>query len=116
MDLVVARFQYAVPAIAGQILVNDLNRIDAVFAKASRWQLTSTVPRKADIVNNADKKLFHSTLNPTRCLHHMLPPKKMLTVDVYAPKDTVEYYPWQKPNVVRTASSSGVCIAMPTIS
>ena len=32
--LVVARFQYALPVIAGQILVNDFNGIDAVFAKS----------------------------------------------------------------------------------
>ena len=54
--LVVARFHYALPAIACQIIVNDFNRIDAVFAKASRWQLTSIVPNAADIVDNADKK------------------------------------------------------------
>ena len=41
MGLVVARFHYALPAIAGQISMNDLHRIDAVFAKAFRWQLTS---------------------------------------------------------------------------
>ena len=76
MGLVVARFHYALPAIAGQILVSDLHRIDAVFAKAFRWQHTSIVPRAADIVDNADKKLFHSPLNPTHCLHHMLPPKQ----------------------------------------
>ena len=55
MGLVVARFHYALPAIAGQISVNDLNRIDAVFTKAFRWQLTSIVPSAAEIVDNADK-------------------------------------------------------------
>ena len=76
MGLLVACFQYGLPAIAGQISVNDLNRIDAVFAKASRWQLTSIVPSAADIVDNADKKLFHSALHLTHCLHHMPQPKK----------------------------------------
>ena len=76
MGLVVARFQYALPAIAGQILVNDLQRIYAVFAKSSRWQLTAIVPSAADIVDNADKKLFLSALNPAHCLHDMIPPKK----------------------------------------
>ena len=46
----------------------------------------------------------------------MLPPEKMLTEDVYVSKDMVAYYPWQKPNVIRTASSSDVCITMPSIS
>ena len=34
MGLVVAGFQYALPAIDGQILVDNLNRIDAVFCKS----------------------------------------------------------------------------------
>ena len=102
MGLAVVLFQYALPAIAGQISVNELNRIDAVLAKAFRWQLTSMVPSAADIVDNADKKLFYSAVKPTHFLHHMLPPKKMLTVDVYASKDMVAYYPWQKPNVIRS--------------
>ena len=36
MGLVIAHFQYAPPAIAGQISVNELSRIDADFAKALR--------------------------------------------------------------------------------
>ena len=47
MGLVVARFQYALPAITGQILVDDLN-IDDVFAKAFRWWRTLIVPSAAD--------------------------------------------------------------------
>ena len=39
MGLVVARFQYALPTIAGQISVNDLNRIDVVFCKS--FQVTA---------------------------------------------------------------------------
>ena len=74
--LAFSTIEYALPATSGQISVNDLNRIDAVFAKASRWQLTSIVPSAAAIVDNTYKKLFHSALNPTHCLHHMLPSKK----------------------------------------
>ena len=44
--------------------VNDLNRIDAVLAKASRWQLTSIVPSAADIVDNANKN--YSTTTTTK--------------------------------------------------
>ena len=116
MGIVVARFHYALPAISGQISVNDLHKIDAVFAKAFRWQLTSIVLSAADIVDNADKN--YSTLPSTPpiaytiCFH----PRKILTVDVHASKDIVAYYPWQQPNVIRTASSSSVSIAMPSIS
>ena len=52
----ILHFHYALPAIAGQILVNDLQRIDTVFAKAFMWQLSSVVLSAADIVDNADKK------------------------------------------------------------
>ena len=62
--MVVARFKCALPVIAGQILMASLNRIDAVFAKAFMWQLTSIVPSAADIVDNADKKNY-STLPST---------------------------------------------------
>ena len=87
------------------------------FSKVFRWQLTSIVPSAADIVDNADKKkLFHSALNPIHCLHNMLPPITILTVDFYASMDMVEYYLWQKPNVTRTSSLSGVYIAMLSIS
>ena len=116
IGLVIARFHYALPAIAGQISVNGLHRIDAVFAKAFRWQRTSRVPSAADIVVNAIKN--YSTLPSTPpiaytiCFH----PTKMLTIDVHASQDMVEYYPWQKPNAIRTASSLGVCIAMLSIS
>ena len=72
MSLIIAHFQYALPAIVGQILVDDLNRIDAVFAKAFRWQLTSIVPSTADRVDNVDKILFHSALNPTHCLYSIV--------------------------------------------
>ena len=115
LGLAVACFQYALPAIAGQSSVNDLNRIGPVFAKACRWQLNSIVPSAAD-VDNADKKLCHSALNPpiayTICFH----PKKKVMVHVYTSKDMVKYYPWQKPIVIRTTSSSGVYIAMICIS
>ena len=31
--LIIARFQYALPAFAGQLTISDINRIDAIFAK-----------------------------------------------------------------------------------
>ena len=116
MGLVVARSHYALPAIAGQILVNDLNRINAVFAKAFRWQLTSIVPSAADIIDNADKKLFHSALNPTHCLHHMLSSIKNAHGRCIRIKGYGRVLPKEEPNVIRTASSSGVCIVMFSIS
>ena len=43
MAPVVARIQYALPALARQLSADDLQRVDAVFNKARRWQLTSIV-------------------------------------------------------------------------
>ena len=36
MSLVVARFQYALPALAGHLSADDLRKVDAVFNKARR--------------------------------------------------------------------------------
>ena len=40
MALVVAKFQYLLPALADQLSAGDLRKADAVFNKARRWQLT----------------------------------------------------------------------------
>ena len=50
MALVVARFQYALPALAGQLSADDLHKVDAVFRKARRWQLTSHTLYSADLI------------------------------------------------------------------
>ena len=104
MGLDIAHFHYALPAIADQISINALHRIDAVLAKAFRWQLTSIVPSVADIVDNANKKLFHSALNPTHCLHHMLPLKKNARGRFIRFTGHDRVLPKAKPNVIRTAS------------
>ena len=80
MALVVARFQYALPALTGQLSANDLRKVDAVFNKAWRWQLTSHTPYPAVLIEQCDKHLFLATLNPTHCLHSILPPKKNIYV------------------------------------
>ena len=76
MALVVARFQYTLPALAGQLSADNLRKVDAVFNKARRWQLTSHTLYSADLIEQCDKHLFRVALNPTHCLHSILPPKK----------------------------------------
>ena len=39
-------------------------------------QLTSHTPYSADLIEHCDKHLFRAALNPTHCLHSILPPKK----------------------------------------
>ena len=73
---VVARFQYALPALAGQLSDDDLHKVDAVFSKARRWQLTSHTSNSADLIEHCDKHLFRAALNPIHCLHSVLARKK----------------------------------------
>ena len=75
--LVVARFQYALPVLAGQLSADDLHKVDAVFYKACRWQLTSHTPNSADLIEQCDKHLLRADLNSIHCLHRMLPQRKI---------------------------------------
>ena len=74
--LVAARFQYSSPELAGQFSADDLRKVDAVFNKARRWQLTSHTPYAADLIEQCDKHLFRAALNPTHCLYSILLPKE----------------------------------------
>ena len=76
MTLVAVRFQYVLPALTGQISADDLHKVDPVFNKARRSQRTSHTPNSADLIEQCDKHPFQAALNPTHCLHSMLPPKK----------------------------------------
>ena len=76
MALVAARFQYALPALAGQLSADDLHKVDAVFNKARRWQLTSHTQNSADLIKHCDKHLFRAVLHSTHCLHCMAAPKE----------------------------------------
>ena len=58
MGLVIVRFQYALPAYAGQITVSDINRIDAIFAKGFKWHLRTKLFKCDDIIKHSDKRLF----------------------------------------------------------
>ena len=76
MALVVARFQYALSALAGQLSAEYLRKLDAVFNKAWKWQLTLHTPYSVDLIEQCDKHLFREALNSTHCLHSILPLKK----------------------------------------
>ena len=80
MALVVARFQYALPALAGQLSADDLRNVDAVVNKVRGWQLTSHTPYSADLIEQYDKHLFRTALNPTNCLPSILPQRKICMV------------------------------------
>ena len=63
MGLVIARFQYALPAYAGQITASDINRIYAVYAKGFKWRLTTKLFKADDIIEHSDKQLFRAVLD-----------------------------------------------------
>ena len=78
MAIVVARFQYALPALAGQLSPDDLHKVDAVFNKARRWQLTSHTHYSADLIEQCDKHLFRVALiPPTVCIAYYPQKKNM---------------------------------------
>ena len=74
MVLVVARFQYPLPALAGKLSADDLHKVDAVVNEVHRWQLTFHTPNSADLIEQCDKHLFQAALNSTHCLHSMASP------------------------------------------
>ena len=82
MALVVARFQYALPALAGQLSVDDLRKVDTVINKTWRWQLTSHTPYSVDLIEQCDKHLFRAALNPIHCLYSILPQRKICMVTI----------------------------------
>ena len=77
-----ARFQYALPALAGQLSAMICAKVDAVFSKARRWQLTSRTPYSADLIEQCDKHLFRAAINPIHCLHSILPQRKIFMVAI----------------------------------
>ena len=65
MALVVVWFQYVLPALAGQLSADDVCKVDAVFNKTRRLQLTSHTHYSADLIEQCDKHLCRAALNPT---------------------------------------------------
>ena len=74
LTLVIARFQYALPATSGFLTADDISRINAVFVKVCKLGLTTTVTIASDLIEKADKKLFKAALHVKHCLHSLLPP------------------------------------------
>ena len=52
---------------------DDISSMNAVFVKARKWALTTTVSIASDFIEIADKKLFKAALDVENCLHLLLP-------------------------------------------
>ena len=74
--LVLSWLRYALEAYSGNVLMGDVDRINAVFRKARRWGLTSTTHVYQNIADGAVSKLARKIMNPDHCLHSLIPPIK----------------------------------------
>jgi len=74
-DLVINKLTYAVPEYAGQLTIDDKNRINATSRKAMCRGLTLTAFDIDTLIDKSDRKLFSQATNPGHSLHHLLPPK-----------------------------------------
>jgi len=73
--LIMFKITYALPAFAGQLTVDDRNRISAISRKALCRGVTHTAFDIEEIIDNFDRKLFSKITHSGHCLHHLLPPK-----------------------------------------
>ena len=105
LTIVVAKLKYALPALAGKLSADDLYKVDAVFNKVRRWQLTSHRPtlNSADLIEQCDKHLFRAALNPTHCLHSILPQRKICMDAIWGRKVMNVSCHWQKLNCLKLA-------------
>ena len=113
MALAAAKFQYVLPALTVQLSADDLHKVDAVFIKAHRWQLTSHTPNTADLIEQYDKCLFQAVLNPIHCLHNILPPQRKICMDVIWQRKVMDAScHWQKLNCLKIVFLCIGCINM----
>ena len=72
---VVSRVLYALPAWFGQLTQLDTGRINGLFRKAHRWQLSGHVYTVEQLAGMADAGLLKTIIsNPNHSLYQILPP------------------------------------------
>jgi len=73
--IVVSRVLYALPAWFGQLTQLDIGRINGLFRKAHRWQLSGVVYTVEQLAGTDDAGLFKAIAsNPNHSLYQILPP------------------------------------------
>jgi len=75
--LVINKLTYALPTYAGQLNVDDKNRINAVSRKSMHRGLTLTAFDIDTIIDNSVRKLFRQATNPGHSLQNLPPPKNL---------------------------------------
>ena len=76
-DLVINKLTYALSAYAGQLTVDDKNRIKAISRKAMRRGLTLTAFDIDTLIDKSHRKLFRQATNPGHSLQNLPPPKNL---------------------------------------
>jgi len=86
-----SKIAYALPAFAGQLTVDDRNRIGAISRKALRCGVTHTAFDIEEIINSADRKLFLTRLCTNRVTVYIIfsLPKPPYTALIASAKDNI---------------------------
>ena len=75
--IVVSRISYALPSFFGFLSAYDIGRVNSLFKKALRWNLTDKLYTIEILAETADRKLFLSLCkNSSHCLSVILPPQR----------------------------------------
>ena len=69
--IVLSRIRYALPMYFRFLTVEMINRINAVFRKAHRWNLTSKVYSLEKIADEMQRNLFQISKRSSHCLNHL---------------------------------------------
>jgi len=77
-SLIVSRIGYALPAWGGFVSVELCCKIDAMFKRLKRYGYTTDYLTFSDLLDKADSDLFCSMRRSYHCLHHVLPPLRMV--------------------------------------
>ena len=75
-SIVVGRVSYCISAWGGFLKEADIQRINAMFRRAKRYQFTDILFDFSGLLKHHDKKLFNNMQQTTHCLHHILPESK----------------------------------------
>jgi len=77
-SLIVSRIGYALPAWGGFVSAELHCKIDAMFKRLKRYGYTTDYHTLSDLLDKADYDLFSSMRRRDHCLHHVLPPVRMV--------------------------------------
>jgi len=75
-NAVISRLLYAVPAWAGFLSVELVNRINAFFRRLQRFGYLQCRMTAAELMNKSDHDLLCKLYAPTHALNHLLPPAR----------------------------------------